>query len=173
MAASSLVKKLVQTPICRGLKESEAGEIFAIAEETTAKKGAILFHEGEDGDSLYIVLEGYIDVTKKGPHGAAQTLAKIGDGSVIGEMSLIGGGAARSATAEAASDVKLLKIPTTRFSKLLREENVAALKIVHNLAQVMSRRLLLMDEKLVEILDKGKKKEELADFQKILNNWSF
>ncbi len=88
-------------------------------------------------------------------------------------MSLLGGNAARSATATALSDVKLLKIPSSRFSKLLRDENVAALKIVHNLAQVMSRRLLLMDEKLVEVLDKGKKKEELADFQRILNNWSF
>jgi hypothetical protein len=44
---------------------------------------------------------------------------------------------------------------------------------VFNLAQVMSRRLLLMDEKLVDLLDKGKRKEELADFQKILSRWSF
>ena len=173
MATSPLVKKLIQIPICRGLKEPEAGEIFEIAEETAAKKGDVLFHEGETGDALYVVLEGHVDVTKKTANGTAQSLAKIGDGSVIGEMSLIGGNTARSATATAASDVKLLKIPATRFSKLLREENIAALKIVHNLAQVMSRRLLLMDEKLVDVLDKGKKKEELADFQRILNNWSF
>ncbi|MHB8872073.1 MAG: Crp/Fnr family transcriptional regulator [Myxococcaceae bacterium] len=173
MATSPLVKKLSQIPICRGLKESETGELFAIAEETTARKGNVLFHEGDEGDALYIVLEGHIDVTKKGANGVPQSLAKIGDGSVIGEMSLMGGNAARSATATASSDVKLLKVPATRFSKLLRDENVAALKVVHNLAQVMSHRLQLMDEKLVDLLDKGKKKEELADFQRILNNWAF
>ena len=47
------------------------------------------------------------------------------------------------------------------------------MKIVRNLSQVMARRLHLMGEKVVELSDKGKKKEELADFQRILNNWSF
>ena len=60
-----------------------------------------------------------------------------------------------------------------RFSKLLKANTVGALKVVHNLAQVLSRRLQLMDEKLVDLLDKGKRKEELAEFQRILSNWSF
>ena len=53
------------------------------------------------------------------------------------------------------------------------EDNIAALKVVHNLAQVMSKRLALINEKLVDSLGKTKKKEELADFSRILNRWSF
>ncbi len=48
-----------------------------------------------------------------------------------------------------------------------------ALKIVRNLAQVMARRLHLASEKMVDLMDQPKRKEELADFQRILTNWSF
>ena len=165
MATSSVMQKLIQIPIFRGLSE--------FAEETAIKKTDMLFSEGDTGDAVYVILEGHIEILKKDRAGAQQQLAKMGDGSVLGEMSLISGSAVRSASALAATDIKLLKIPATRFSRLLRADNIAALKVVHNLAQVMSRRLLLMDEKLVDLMDKGKRKEELADFQKILSNWSF
>jgi len=87
-------------------------------------------------------------------------------------MSLIGSHSVRSASALAVTDAKLLRIPTARFSKLIAEHNLAALKVVHDLAQVMSRRLLPMDEKLVEMAV-GRRKEELLDFQRIMTNWSF
>lgn len=173
MAASASLQKLIQIPICRGLTEREAASILEIAEEAQAKAGQPIFNEGDPGDGLYVVLEGGVEVLKKDRTGKSQSLARLGDGSVIGEMSLINNNAARSASAVVTNDVRLLKVPSARFNKLLAGDNVAALKIIHNLAQVMSRRLLLMDEKLVELLDKGKRREELADFQKILTNWAF
>lgn len=173
MTGSALVKRLVQIPICRGLTQEEVGQISEIAEEATLANGQRLFREGDAGDALYVVLEGQLEITKQDKSGAQHALATVGDGSVLGEMSLVTGSAARSATASAVGEVKLLEIPADRFARLLSENNVAALKVVHNLAQVMSRRLLSMDEKLVELLDKGKRKEELAEFQRLLQDWSF
>jgi len=37
----------------------------------------------------------------------------------------------------------------------------------------MSKRLALINVKLVDSLGGGKRKEELADFGRILNSWSF
>lgn len=173
MPEAPLVKKLSHLPICRGLSEQEVGAVFDVAEEATVARGQHLFKEGDPGDALYVVLGGHLEITKRDRNGSEQVLAKLGEGSVVGEMSLLGGDATRSASALATSDLRLLKLPANRFSKLLRQEHVAALKMVHNLAQVMSRRLFLMDEKLVDLLDKGKRKEELADFHRILTNWSF
>jgi CRP/FNR family cyclic AMP-dependent transcriptional regulator len=173
MPASPLMKKLMQIPIFRGLSEEEAASIIELAEEASCKKGDTLFKEGEEGDALYVVLEGSVQVLKKDRTGTNQELAKMGDGSVLGEMSLVAGSANRSATALALTDVKLVRVSSERFSKLLKANTVGALKVVHNLAQVLSRRLQLMDEKLVDLLDKGKRKEELAEFQRILSNWSF
>lgn len=166
---TELIQKLSQLPICRGLTQGETSVLFEIAEETTALKDAKLFTEGDTGDTLLILLEGQVEVTKQG-----QSLAKVGQGSVLGEMSLLGAAGTRSATATALTDLKLLRVAAARFHKLVHDDNLAALKIVANLAQVMSRRLLMMDEKLIELLDaKVKKKQELADFQRILSDWSF
>jgi CRP-like cAMP-binding protein len=162
-----MLDKLTKIPICKGLTAAQAQELAAIAQETQAKKGDALFKEGDVGDSIIVVLEGKVDITKSG-----QPLASISDGSVLGEMSLLGEGGRRTASASATSDVKLWKINAAQFQALLANDNLAALKVVQNLAQVIAKRLLAMNEKLIDN-PKGKKKEELADFQKILSNWSF
>lgn len=161
-----MLDKLVKVPMCRGLSSAEAKELASIAEEASAAKGTKLFDEGAAGDSIVVLLEGNVDITKSG-----QSLAQLGEGSVFGELALLGEGGKRTATATAMSDAKLLKIDAKKFQALLAANNLAALKVVNNLARVMSKRLIAMNEKLIE--GKSGKKEELQDFQKILSNWSF
>ena len=164
---TSLLKQLQGIPMCEGLSAADIGELIAIADELAVKKGGTLFREGDTGDTLLVVLDGQVKVTKR-----EATLATLEAGSVLGEMSLLAGDA-RSATATAVNEVKLLSIANGRFQKLLATDNLAALKVVKNLAQVMSKRLALINEKLVDSLGMSKKKEELADFGRILNRWSF
>lgn len=165
---------LLHTPVCRGLTEAECQAIFEISEETRFAKGVTVFRENDPGDAMFAVLEGHLEILKADPSGAPRQLAKVGDGGMLGEMSLLLGGSPRSATVVALSDVRLLKIPAGRFGRLLRGDNIAALKVVQNLAQLTARRLLLMNEKLVGLLDRSdKRKEELGEFQKILADWSF
>jgi CRP/FNR family cyclic AMP-dependent transcriptional regulator len=167
-----LMQKLSNLALCRGLSEAQTAQIFEICEETELAPGSVLFREGDAGDALYGVLEGALEVTKSDGAGGQQALARMNGGAVLGEMSLLGPHTARSATATAVTKVTLLEISVDRFDALLKEDSLAALKVVHNLAQVMSKRLVLMNEKLVEA-GRGRRKEELYDFQKILNDWSF
>src|SRR5688500_2421683 len=99
-----MLDKLQKVPMCAGLSTSEAQELASIAEEASASKGTKLFDEGASGDSIVVLLEGRVDITKSG-----QSLAQLGEGSVFGEMSLLGEGGTRTATATALSDTKLLK----------------------------------------------------------------
>ena len=165
---TQLVKKLVQIPIFGGLTVGEAAEFFEVAQEASVGKAATLFREGDDGDALIVILEGEVTVTRKGIE-----LARLGKHSVLGEMSLMGEGEVRSATATALTDVKVLNVPSKRVQKMLKADHVAALKVVANLAQVMSKRLAAINERLVSISGGGKKKEELADFDRILTTWQF
>lgn len=172
MSAAIIQDKLTQLPLCQGLDATQIGVIASIAEQKHLPKGETLFTEGDKGDGLYVVIVGSLAISKKDRSGTSQSIANVGGGSVLGEMSLINN-SARSATATANTDADLVKIPSEAFTFLLQHDNVTAFKVVYNLAQVMSRRLLLMDEKLVDMMDKGRKKEELADFQKILTKWAF
>lgn len=165
--STQLVKKLVQIPIFGGLTVAEAAAFFEVAVETPVPEGGTLFREGDEGDALHVVLEGEVQVTRKGVE-----LARLGRHAVLGEMSLVGEGEVRSATAVALTELKLLTVPSQRVQKMLKADEVAALKVVANLAQVMSRRLAAINERLVT-MSAGKKKEELADFGRILSTWRF
>ena len=88
-------------------------------------------------------------------------------------MSLLDEASPRSATATAISETRFLKVPSRWVQKLLRADNVAALKVVANLAKVMSKRLLAINEKLVVALEHRDQKTELADFSQILTRWEF
>lgn len=171
--ASQSFQKLIQIPFCKGLSDSEAHVVSEISDEEQAPKGQVLFREGDPGEAMYAILEGRVDVTKKDPTGTQQLLATLTEGSVLGEMCLLGAVPHRSASATAHTDVRLLKIPAGRFAELLKRDDMAALKIVRNLALVMSRRLQAMNEKVVHVIEKGKKKEEMQDFHKLLSDWSF
>ena len=137
--STQLVKKLVQIPIFGGLTVAEAASFFDVALESSVAKGATLFREGDDGDALHVVLEGEVQITRKGVE---------------------------------LTDVKLLTVPSKRVQKMLKADDIAALKVVANLAQVMSKRLAAINERLVS-MSAGKKKEELADFGRILTTWQF
>ncbi|MEW5742944.1 MAG: cyclic nucleotide-binding domain-containing protein [Myxococcota bacterium] len=164
---TQLVKKLVQIPIFGALTLGEAADFFDAASEVTVDKGKTLFREGDSSDSLLVILEGEVQVTRKGVE-----LAKLGRHAVLGEMSIVDG-APRSATASALSDVKLLKVPSARVQQQLKANNLSALKVVAHLAGVMSKRLSLINDKLAEALGQDKKREELADFSRTLHRWEF
>jgi CRP-like cAMP-binding protein len=169
--SASLLKKLVQIPIFQGLTGPEASEFFEVANQEVFEKGRAVFREGDEGDALYVILSGEASVTKKNVD-----LALLSTHAVLGEMCLVSPGDARSATVVAKTELTTLKIPSKRVQKLLKSNNLATLKVVANLAQVMGQRLAAINDRLVASDAKKKpegRKEELADFAGILNRWSF
>ncbi len=168
---ASLLKKLIQVPIFQGLTVPEAAEFFEVALEQAIEKGRTVFREGDEGDALYVILSGEAAVTKK-----SVELAVLSTHAVLGEMCLVSPGDTRSATAVAKTELTVLKIPSKRVQKLLKGNNLATLKVVANLAQVMGQRLAAINDRLVAADSRKRpegRKEELADFAGILNRWSF
>jgi CRP-like cAMP-binding protein len=168
-----MISGLIESPICRGLAEREAVAIFEIAHPVFLGPGEVLFREGDPGDGLFVLLEGEMEIVAASSDRQPQVLARIGAGGVVGEMSLLEGSPQRSATAVATTQARLLKLPADRFRQLLESDSVAALKMVHNIASVLARRLQRMNEQVLNGVDKRPRTEELVEFQRILNQWSF
>lgn len=83
------------------------------------KKGDTIFKDGQAGQTMFIILQGEIEITKM--LGDQKTvLANLAPGSVFGEMSIIDN-QPRSATAVASSDVVLLEISREMFRKRMEE----------------------------------------------------
>jgi hypothetical protein len=77
----------------------------------------IIFKEGDEGDSLIIILKGEVDVLKNSPNGFI-SLAKLGHGEVVGDMALLDG-EYRSATVKTLEKCTTLRISRADFDFLL------------------------------------------------------
>ncbi len=82
--------------------------------------GHTLFHEGDPGDTLYLVVSGLVKITIASPDGREMLLATVGPTETFGELSLVDGGS-RSTSAVAVE-------PTTVFT--LRRQDL--LDALHN-----------------------------------------
>lgn len=153
-------RRLGSSPLCRGLTEPELDQILLIAEDVVVPKGGHVFKQGDLADALFFIARGRVQITKD-----AQPLATLGIGEVLGELSLFGGGHKRSASAQAESEVLVVRIPTRAFRKLIEAWNVAAMKIVCNLTEQLAERLVAINEKLVAASKSTKAKEERTAVQ--------
>jgi CRP/FNR family cyclic AMP-dependent transcriptional regulator len=164
--------------LCRTLSSAEVEAIAAIAETREIPAGREIFREGDPGDGLFLVVSGEIDIVKQSP-GGARSLAQLGPGAILGEISLLTS-EARSATGRAIADTRVLHLPMQRFRKLQDEGSTAALKMVAAIAEVLSRRLATMNVKVIDLAAKlegkaqpGAKEKELADLHRAMHVWSF
>jgi len=139
--------------LCRTLSDAELDAIAAIVATRNIAAGKELFREGDPGDGLFLVISGDIDVSKRTP-GGEHSLARLGPGGVLGEMSLVTADA-RSATGRANVDTRVLHMPAAGFRALLAADSVAAHKIVTAIAELLAHRLAAMNGLVLELTAKA------------------
>jgi CRP-like cAMP-binding protein len=90
--------------------------------------GEILFRAGDQGDALYIVAHGSIEVladSQESVPPASRPIATLGEGQAFGEMALLTGGP-RTATIRATAKTELLEIGKDDFEQLVKTDHVLA-----------------------------------------------
>jgi len=168
----SEASKIVRGVLCRGLSYEQTEQILKAMVPVGAEAGTAVFKEGERPQGLMVLLEGTVEVIKEG---GGETLATIDAPTVLGEISLLMEGP-HTASVRAKTACEFSLLTSTQFHRLLREESLAAYKVIAILAEVLARRLNRMDEKFVEVSRKTPSThvEELTAFkQKLFTEWSF
>jgi CRP/FNR family cyclic AMP-dependent transcriptional regulator len=94
---------LRQAPLFNALDDEAAEALGASMAENRLRRGEVLFHEGDEGDRLYVVTEGKIKLGRTSSDGRENLLAILGPGQMFGELSLFDPGP-RSATVTAVTD---------------------------------------------------------------------
>ena len=134
---STLADRLSSVGLIDGLDEASR---HALADELVPVEcaaGDTLFRQGEDADSLYIVLEGKLSVRLEQSGDAEdQLLNELHAGDVVGEVALVAGGK-RSATVVAEEPSKLARLPVAVLNSLLE----AHPEISQRMFGLVSRRL--------------------------------
>jgi CRP-like cAMP-binding protein len=111
-------------------KDEENTEDFAA--------GQTIFKEGEPGELMYVVQAGEVDIMVRD-----QLIETVGPGGMLGEMALADA-SARSATAIAKTDCKLVPLDARRFQIHVHHTPYFAIQVI----RVIADRLRRMNERL-------------------------
>jgi len=130
-----------------GILDDQLEEIRPFLTEKRFPKGATIIREGEEGDCLYFICEGSVEILKDptpSDDDKLQRLAVLGEGDTFGEMELIDI-QHRAATVKTLEDVKALTLSNADLYKIYKKNMKTYTMIVLNLARDISRRLRKMD----------------------------
>jgi CRP-like cAMP-binding protein len=131
-------------PIFQGLSKHELGNLLGIMYTKTYPAAEVVFQEGEMGRALFIVESGEVAViksTQASPgHPEERIIARLGLGGFFGEMALLEE-LPRSATVKTTTGCVLRFMYKAKLDALVAKHPRTGVKILHNLAKVLSSRL--------------------------------
>ncbi len=100
------------------------------------RDGEEIVRQGSNGDSMYVVQGGRVEVVQQSDSGSEQHLAFLEAGDFFGEMSVFEN-EVRSATVRASGQARVLKIDRRTLLRRIREDPLLAV----NLLKTMSHRI--------------------------------
>lgn len=117
-ATAHLFDQFSQNQLFDGIQSDLLEEIGSEVGLVRLNSGDIIFREGDTGDSLYLVGQGSVKISKLGRGGQQETLGFVKSGSFFGEMALLDG-EPRSAMATAAEPTVLGTVSEHTFQHIL------------------------------------------------------
>lgn len=95
--------------------------------------GETIFKEGDPGDTMYVVIEGEVEILHNG-----DVIDQHGPGGLIGEMALLEA-SPRAATARARTACRVVPINEKRFLFLIQQTPSFALQVMRTLSERLRR----------------------------------
>jgi CRP/FNR family cyclic AMP-dependent transcriptional regulator len=148
----AVIAFLVNTPLFADLDTAERGEVVRIMEVQRLQQGEVVFREGEDGESWYVIFEGGAEVLKAAGDGSERPLRSLEPGDCFGELAILDG-SPRSATIRAAGPLTLFRFRRPLFDELLADGSLGAYKLVAAMARSQARRLRQLTSQVSGLLD--------------------
>ncbi len=126
---------LKHIPLFSELSDDELASVYKLITFHDVAKKTVVLQEGEDGGSLFIIIEGSVKISYYAPDGREIVLSLLESGAYFGEMSLLDK-QPRSATVSTLTDSKLAQIRRVDFERLLLQQPKVTLKL---LAETVNR----------------------------------
>jgi CRP/FNR family cyclic AMP-dependent transcriptional regulator len=145
MATTSeeVVALLGRVPVFSALGEDELARVAEVTVPRTFATGEVVFHEGDESDTCYIVRSGRARAVREHPDGRSIALATFGPGDIFGELAMFDD-ESRSATVEAFEGTEAIAILGGDMRRLLRQHPDIAVKLL----AALGRRLREANERL-------------------------
>src|ERR1700730_4646712 len=137
----------MEWPLLAVLAEEDRRELLSRSRRRRFAKGEVIFHEGDPGETLHLVVDGRVAVRLTTPLGDTTTLLIIGAGGWFGELALLCP-APRNATIVALEPVETLVLHRDQVSEV--RERVPAFE--HVVAKALVAEVRRLSIALLEAL---------------------
>lgn len=119
---------------------------------------AVIIREGDEGDGMFIMCQGEVEITKnltlqlaeETPKSRVMARLRAEDGVSFGEMALLEHDV-RSATVTALSPCTMMQLGRDDFLRLVNDNPEMGVKILVRLSQLLSRHLRKTDQEVVKL----------------------
>lgn len=144
MVALSLNADVVnRSPLFKGMKKGQVKKIILLGEVCEAAAGTRAVTAGEQGSSMFLLLEGSVKVESEG-----REITRLHPGDIFGEIALVNPGP-RSADVIAIDPLKYIEISWQSLQNIQKRFPGLAGKVFLNLAAILGDRLVQTDKKLI------------------------
>jgi CRP/FNR family cyclic AMP-dependent transcriptional regulator len=123
------------------LGELDAPTLARVGEravERSYRRGQLIVHQGDLGDSLFVIVEGLVKVFVTSEEGDEMVLVTLRPPETFGELALIDGGA-RSASAEALEPTSVLALTRPTLLELVQEHPELTEMLLRSLGKIVRR----------------------------------
>lgn len=134
------LKVLARSSLLRGMNLNEVATLLELLDPLALAPGTCVFREGDEGDSMFFVLEGEAKLRR-----GQLELRPLGPGDHFGELALLTG-RARAASVVAYTDMRLAQLSRTRYQSFAADFPASALHFTQGLANALGHELVAMTD---------------------------
>ena len=148
-ANADMIRDLKTFPLLSELSPEDLALLADVMEEKNFAAGKDILIEGEEGDELFLLISGSVDVLKTTPYGDQYVTASLMDSyhCSFGEMALLDRGK-RSATVRAAADCRTLSLNRDSFQRFCREHPSIGIELLMSISATLVHDLRMENENL-------------------------
>jgi CRP-like cAMP-binding protein len=107
----------------------QLGHVASVTQEQTQPAGSMIFEEGDEGDALFLIVSGSVEVMR-----AMKRLKVLADADYFGELAVLTG-EVRNASVRAITDCLLLRLGRSDFHQVLAGNFEAVLAVIRNICE--------------------------------------
>lgn len=129
---------LAGVPLFHELEADVLDQLAASVRTRRYRRGEVIFHQGDPGDALHVILAGRVKISSPSDSGVEAILATLRPGEFFGALALLDG-APRSASATAIEATETIVLPRDRFRALVDGSAVVRDHVFAELARELRR----------------------------------
>ncbi len=137
--------------IFKDLDDAELAEVAEVCQTESFVSGEYIFREGENGNRLYLIVEGDVRISRDVPGSGEEALAILKPGALFGEMAVFDR-SERSTHAISNGGTTVLTIARPEFEMLLDFNRELAYKVLWAVTRLLSGRLRNTNDSLRSFL---------------------